>query len=205
MSTTVNIYRGTGQKVVTAVDEGRGAFAMWLVIGTEAALFVGLFSAYFLVGNNKDRWTMNKPPNLWYSLSLLGVLIISALFMIWGERLVAAERYFTAKIALAVSFALGLGFLLLQCFAFIDRWSSLRPTSNSYGSIYYAITMTHDAHVIAGLLMIGYLFFLPLGPRRHSPYRPFHVVALYWYFVTVVLFFVVLILSIIPNGIYYGY
>lgn len=205
MSTTVNIHRGSGQKVITAVDEGRGAFAMWLVIGTEAALFAGLFSAYFLVGNNKDRWATNRPPNLWYSLGLLGVMIISALFMIWGERLVVAERYVTAKMALAISFVLGLGFLVLQSFAFIDHWSSLRPDSNSYGSIYYAITMTHDAHVIAGLIMIFYVFFLPLGPRRHTPYRPFHVVALYWYFVTVVLFFVVLILSVIPNGIVYGY
>lgn len=205
MSTTVNIHRDSGKKVVTAVDEGRGVCAIWLVIGTEAALFVGLFSSYFLVGNNKYRWAANKPPNLWYSLGLLGTLIISALFMIWGERLVHASRYFTAKIALGVSFALGLGFLLLQCFSFMDRWSSLTPDSNSYGSIYYAITLTHDAHVIAGLLMMGYLFFLPLGPRRHSPYRPFHVVALYWYFVTIMLFFVVLILSIIPNGIFYGY
>lgn len=205
MSTTVNIHRRTGQKVVTAVDENRGVLAIWLVIGTEAALFAGLFSSYFLVGNNKDRWATNRPPNLWYSLGLLGVMILSAIFMIWGERMVCAARYFTAKIALGISFVLGLGFLALQSFAFIDHWRSLTPDSNSYGSIYYAITMTHDLHVIAGLIMMGYLFFLPLGPRRHTPYRSFHVVALYWYFVTIVLFFVVLILSIIPNGIVYGH
>lgn len=205
MSTTVNIYRGTGQKVVTAVDERRGAIAMWLVIGTEAALFVGLFSAYFLVGNNKDRWAVNRPPHLWYSIGMLAIMIISSLVLIWGERLVLAARYGAAKIALAITFLLGLAFLALQSIDYANTWGVLTPDSNSYGSIYYAITMTHDAHVIAGLLILGYVFFLPLGPRRHTPYRPYHVAALYWYFVTVVLFFVVIILSVIPNGIVYGY
>lgn len=178
---------------------------MWLVIGTEAALFVGLFSSYFLVGNNKDRWATNTPPNLWYSLGMVADLVLSALIVIWGERLVSAGRYAAAKIALAISFLLGLGFLVIQCLDYADAWGRLTPDSSSYGSIYYAITMTHDAHVIAGLLIMGYVFFLPLGPRRHTPYRPYHVAALYWYFVTIVLVFVVVILSVIPNGIVYGY
>lgn len=205
MSTTVNIYRRTGEKVVTAVDESRGAIAMWLVIGTEAALFVGLFSAYFLVGNNKDRWAFNRPPNLWFSLGMLADLVVSALILIWGERLVLAGRYATAKIAMGITFFLGLVFLAIQSLDYAYAWGKLTPDTNSYGSVYYAITLTHDAHVIVGLLILGYVFFLPLGPRRHTPYRPYHVAALYWYFVTIVLIFVVVILSVIPNGIVYGY
>lgn len=206
MSSTINIHEYTGKKVITAVDDGRGTLAMWQVIATETALFVSLFSAYFFIGNNKSRWAVNSPGKLNFPLGELGIMIVSCLVLIWGESLVRRKNYLMARIALAITFVLGLGFLALQSFGYIEHWSSLTPYSDSYGSIYYTISFFHDAHVIAGLLMIGFVLCLPhYGPVNRSPYRPYQNVALYWYFCTVVLFFVVLILTVIPNGKVYGF
>jgi heme/copper-type cytochrome/quinol oxidase subunit 3 len=205
MSTTVNIHERTGQKVITAVDDGRGTLAMWQVIATEAALFVTLFSAYFFIGNNKNRWAIDHPPKLHYSLIMLGVMVVSCFVLFWGERLVRVQNYIAARIALAITFLLGLVFLTLQSFAYLEHWKTLTPYSDSYGSIYYTITFFHDAHVVVGLLILAYVLCLPrYGPVVRTPYRPYRVAALYWYFVTIVLFFVVLILTIIPNGKVYG-
>ena len=48
MSTTVNVYQKTGKRVVEPVDEDRGTVAMFMVIGTELALFVSLFCSLLL-------------------------------------------------------------------------------------------------------------------------------------------------------------
>lgn len=206
MSTTVNIHENTGtKKVLTAVDDGRGTMAMWQVIATEAALFVALFSSYFFMGNNKSRWAVNQPPKLHYPLIMLAIMIISCVVLFWGERLVKRQNFVAARIALGGTFLLGLAFLAVQSFAYLESWKSITPYSDSYGSIYYAISFFHDAHVIVGILILAYVLCLPhYGPVTRPPYRPYHVAALYWYFCTVVLFFVVLILTIIPNGKLYG-
>ena len=206
MSTTVNIYENAGtKKVLTAVDDGRGTMAMWQVIATEAALFVALFSSYFFLGNNKSRWAVNQPPRLHYPLIMLAIMIISCVVLFWGERLVKRQSLVAARIALGATFLLGLAFLVVQFFAYRESWKSITPYSDSYGSIYYAISFFHDAHVIVGMLILAYVLCLPhYGPVTRTPYRPYHVAALYWYFCTVVLFFVVLILTIIPNGKLYG-
>lgn len=204
MNTVVNVHE-TGKTIITSVDDGRGVLAIWQVIATEAALFAALFSSYFFLGNNKHRWAINQPPKLHYPLAMFAVMLVSCGVLFWGERLVRRQSYVSARIALAVTFLLGLGFLALQSFAYLESWKSVTPYSDSYGSIYYAISLFHDAHVIVGLLILAYVLCLPhYGPVTRTPYRPYRVAALYWYFCTVVLFFVVLILTIIPNGKVYG-
>lgn len=204
MSTTVNLYHKTGERVLVALDDKRGSYGIWLVIATEACLFVTLFCAYFLLGNNKNRWLVDQPPHFTYALILLAILVSSSIVLMWGERLLKQGRYAAARIVMAVTFVMGLGFLVLQSFEYLDHWKSLTPYSDSYGSIFYTITTFHAAHVIVGLLIIGYVLCLPrYGPTTHTPYQPYHVASLYWHFVDVVWVFVVVILYLIPNWIVY--
>ncbi len=206
MSTTVNLYHKTGERVVTPLDDGRGTFGIWLVIATEAALFLSLFSAYFLIGNTKNRWLIDQPPRITYALILLAILVCSSVVLMWGERLLKQRRYGAARGAMAATVVMGLGFLTLQAFEYIDHWKSLTPYSDSYGSIFYTITTFHAAHVIVGLLILGYVLCLPrVSHNTETPYRPYHVASLYWHFVDVVWFFVVVILYLIPNGVVYGH
>lgn len=204
MSTTVNVYQRTGERVVTRLDDKRGTIGIWLVIATEASLFITLFCAYFLEGNNKNRWLIDQPPKFTYALILLAILIGSSIVLMWGERQVKEQRYRAGRVAMLVTVLMGLGFLALQSFEYISHWKSLTPYSDSYGSIFYTITTFHAAHVIVGLLILSYVLCLPrIGPTSQSPYLPYHVASLYWHFVDVVWIFVVVILYLIPNGIVY--
>ena len=204
MSTTVNLHRTTGERIVLPLDQSRGQFAVWMLIATEGSLFVALFCSYFFIGNNKNRWLIDQPPKFGLALVMAAVLICSSLVLMWGERLVKQRRYVAARVALGLTILIGLVFLCLSAFDYLSHWKSLTPYSDSYGSIFYTIVTFHAAHVIVGLLLLSYVLFIPrYAPAEESPYRPYHVAGLYWHFVDIVWLFVVAILYLIPNLVVY--
>ncbi len=188
------------RRISVPLETERGTFAMRLVILTESFLFICLFASYFMLENNKSRWRIEELPKLNFAIPMLVVLIVSSLFLHWGELQVKKQRCGLGRIALALTILIGLGFLTLQAFEYRAHWEHLTPYTDSYGSIFYTITTFHAAHLIAGLLILAYVLVLPrYAPALESPYRPFHVAAMYWHFVDVVWIFVVAILYIGPH------
>lgn len=201
MNTVANSYvENVHKPLPTVLDQDRGTFAMLLVIFTELFLFISLFFSYFMLENNKHRWSFNNPPKLGYALVMVVVLVTSSFVLHLGEKQVEKENYLAGRIALAATIVIGLVFLTLQSFEYLSHWKTLAPYSDSYGSIFYAITTFHAAHVIVGLLLLSYVLALPrYAPARESPYRPYHVAAMYWHFVDIIWLFVVGILYIGAN------
>jgi heme/copper-type cytochrome/quinol oxidase subunit 3 len=190
------------------IDQNRGYFAMWCVIATEFMLFVSMFGSYYFLGNNKDRWAEEMPPHLTYPFILLAILLGSSFVLNWGERQVKRLNFSAARLALWITVLMGIGFLILQGFEYASHWKDLAPYSDSYGSIFYAITTLHAAHVIAGLLMLCYVGVIPrYGVTAGSPHRIYETVALYWHFVDFVWILVVTLLYVVPTfqGMAYGH
>src|SRR5579864_1228507 len=188
------------RRLILPLEAERGSYAMMLTILTEAFLFLALFVSYFMLSSNKDRWRIEELPKLHFALPMLAVLIISSLVLHWGERQVKKERYLSARVGVAITILIGLVFLTLSAFDYREHWEHLTPDTDSYGSIFYAITSFHAAHVIVGLLILIYVLILPrYAPAAESPYRPYHVAAMYWHFVDVVWIFVVAILYVGPH------
>jgi cytochrome c oxidase subunit III len=182
------------------IDQKRGMNAMWMTIATEAMLFVCMFGAYYYLGNNKDRWAQESPPDLMFPLILLAILLTSSIVLFWGERQIKAERYVAARAALWVTVLLGCVFIGIQIVEYISEWKMLSISSDSYGSIFYTITSLHGAHVVAGLLLLAYVGILPrYGPTLRTPHKPYETVSRYWHFVDVVWIFIVVLLYIIPH------
>lgn len=206
MNRPLTIYGNSDRSMQMPLDDRRGSWAMGLIIATEASLFVALFCSYFFLENNKNRWATNEPPKLHYVWWMLAVLVVSSIILIWGELQIKKENYAAGRIALGVTILFGFGFLALQSFEYLEHWKTLTPYSDSYGSIFYAITGFHDLHVIVGLLILIYVLVLPrYSPAQQSPYRPYHVAAMYWYFMTIVLIFIVGIIYVAPNVQVYGF
>lgn len=182
------------------IDQSRGIQAVWAVIATEGTLFACLFGAYYYLGTNKDRWATQEAPHLVYALILLAILLTSSVILHWGELQVEKERYREGRIALWITVALGLVFLVLQGFEYASHWGTLTPDTNSYGSIFYTITTLHAAHVIVGVLILMYVGLQPhYGFARRSPHMPYQVASRYWHFVDAVWVFVVSLLYVVPN------
>jgi heme/copper-type cytochrome/quinol oxidase subunit 3 len=186
--------------LVTTLDNRRGTAGMWLFIITEAALFVMLFFSYFYLAQGGWTWPLEKPPKLHYAIPMLVVLWASSGVLDLGERAVKRQRYSRGFLYLVLTIILGLGFLVLSAFEYMEHLGELLPTTDTYGSIFYTIVTFHAAHVITGLLMLGYAAIIPRWePVDRPPHRPFHNAALYWHFVDVVWFFIVVFLYIVPN------
>jgi cytochrome c oxidase subunit III len=200
LSTAVQVPPPRTSLATLPVDQTRGVSGMWCVIATEAMLFVCMFGAYYYLGNNKDRWSLETPPKLLYALILLAILLSSSFVLHWGEQQVKAGRFSSGRVALWLTVLLGVVFLGLQGFEYYDHWKELAPYSDSYGSIFYTITSLHAAHVIVGLLLLAYIGVLPhWGIARRTPHAPYHTIALYWHFVDVVWVFIVALLYVIPT------
>lgn len=200
MSSTVQIPPPRTSLAALPLDQRRGINAMWTVIATEFMLFVCMFGAYYYLGSNGDRWSVESPPELTLALILLAILLSSSVVLRWGEMQVKAGRYAAGRIALWVTVVMGFGFLGLQTLEYMSHWKKLTPFSDSYGSIFYAITSLHAAHVVVGLLLLMYTGVLPTyGPTRRSPHRPYETVALYWHFVDAVWVLVVTLLYVVPQ------
>lgn len=207
MSTVARMHRSDEpyQRTMPPIEENRGVYAMWATIATEFSLFVCLFASYFYLGTNKQRWEGHLPPKLHWALAMLAVMVVSSVVLGFGQKQVARARYGSARLALVATAMLAVVFLVLQAFEFRLDWQSMTPYSDSYGSIFYAITGFSAAHAIMGLLILAYACVLPrYGPSRISPYRPYQVAAMFWQFVVFIWVVTVLILYLIPNWMVYG-
>jgi heme/copper-type cytochrome/quinol oxidase subunit 3 len=180
-------------------DDRRGTGGMVLFIATEAALFVVLFFAYFYLAHGHEHW-VSAPPKVGPALIMLAVFILSSIVLFWGERRLRRGNERAARTSLYITILLGVGFIILQMFEYRDRLREIKPTSDAYGSMFYTITSIHGAHVVLGLLMLGYVALLPrLEPAPIPPHRPMYNVALYWHFVHAVWIVIVLALYVLPN------
>jgi heme/copper-type cytochrome/quinol oxidase subunit 3 len=129
------------------LDEDLGKYGIWLLITTEAFLFITLFFNYFYLANRTDRWQVEMPPPLTLVLILLGILLLSSIVLhLFGEMQVKKEKYRGARAGIAATIVLGLIFLGLEGFAFSQSWPNITPATDSYGSIFYIIQFFHAAH-----------------------------------------------------------
>ncbi len=186
--------------LTTILDDRRGTGAMWLFILTEAALFVMLFFSYFYLARGGWTWPMEKPPKLRLAIPMLIVLLASSGVLHWGEKQIRKRNYGLGRAAAIVTILMGLVFLGMQAFEYMDHLKTLQPTTSVYGSIFYTITSFHALHLIMGLLMLAYILILPrLEPVDRPPHRPYHNAAMYWHFVDFVWLWVVIFLYLAPN------
>jgi cytochrome c oxidase subunit III len=182
-----------------ALDQKRGTEGMILFIITEALLFVMLFFAYFYLKANHPNW-ISVPPKVKPALIMFGVFILSSIALFWGESRLRAGSETAARASIYVTILLGVAFIILQFFEYRDRLHSITPTTDAYGSLFYTITTIHGAHVVLGMLMLGYVAALPhLEPAPKSPHRPMRNASLYWHFVHAVWIAIVIVLYVMPN------
>jgi cytochrome c oxidase subunit I+III len=181
------------------IDNARGTWGMKWFIASEAMLFACLFFAYYYLGAQNPMWPLDKAPKWQYAVTMLVVLLASSGVLYAGEHLYKKGRLALARIAVGVTFVLGLVFVALSLVDYKIELRELLPTEDSYGSIFYTIVTFHFAHLVLGL---GMLFFVLIQPKLKSnrpPHRALHNAALYWHFVDFIWLVVVIALYLVPN------
>lgn len=182
------------QSRVTPFDDpderlSAGRFGMWVFLAVLAVFFAAAMIALIAVRidlGDSSLWAGADVPSLPKSLLASTVVLgLASLVLEWARRTI--DRGADPCPALRAGLALGLLFVLLQGWAWIDLWQrNLTPTTDLYGWSFYVLTGVHALHVLGGLIAIGWV----LG-RWHRPTAmpqrrgSIAFTAMYWHFLGV--------------------
>ncbi|HVX40630.1 MAG TPA: cytochrome c oxidase subunit 3 [Gemmatimonadaceae bacterium] len=177
-----------------------GWWGMLWFCATEAMLFACFIASYFYLRGNFEAFGAEggKYPPIILTLPMTVILLASSVSNWWGERGIKQGNQLQLRIGLAVTFLLGLTFLIMQGFEYHDK--PFGPTVSAYDSVFYTTTAFHGAHVAIGLLMNLYVQFRAwLGHFTAERHLAVENAGLYWHFVDVVWLFIFSSLYISPR------
>ena len=176
---------------------------MMLFIISEIMVFGAFFTAYFFIRVVHDG---QAPPH-WFPIhghslpkAVAGVntaiLISSSITMHWAQTGIKNGNRFALKAGMLTTFLLGFTFLFIQINEYVHI--GFAPQDFAQGTVFYALTGLHGAHVFIGLTLL--LFVVIRAFRGHyssGEHRGVNVPGIYWHFVDVmwiIVYFTVYIL-----------
>ena len=164
-------------------------FGFWLYLMSDAIIFALLFATYLvMVGNAAGGPTGKELFSLERAAGETALLLLSS--TTFGLAAVALSSADRAKVLLwlAITFALGVGFIFLEIGEFrgmIDQGAG--PDRSGFLSAFFTLVGTHGLHVSVGLswiaVMIGQVLFkgltVPVASRLMR-------LGLFWHFLDII-------------------
>lgn len=171
-------------------------FAMWLFIVSIIMLFGALTSAY-IVRQAEGNWYVFDLPDLFFYSTI--VILASSLSMHWAYIMAQKDDFGKLKIAVVITFILGIAFLGMQWMAWVELVNvNVYFVGNPSGSFVYVISGLHAVHIISALIVLLVLFYSVFRLKVHSKNMlRIELCATYWHFLDVlwVYLFVFLLLN----------
>lgn len=145
-------------------DHGKTPLGFWLYLMSDCLLFASLFATYAVLVTGVANGPSGK------DIFELPLILISTVFLLlssftFGMALLAAkaQRRQSALVWLAVTFAFGLGFIILEGHEFYELiHAGYGPQTSAFLSAFFTLVGTHGLHVIIGLMWL-----LVLGWQIH--------------------------------------
>ncbi|MBB3837331.1 cytochrome c oxidase subunit 3 [Runella defluvii] len=159
-------------------------FILWGFIVTIIMLFASQTSAY-LVRRAEGNWVEFEVPQIFWTSSV--VLIISSIAMHWAYLAAKKDNFNTLKIAISITFVLGLAFLWMQ----VEGWKDLVAQNiyfvgNPSGSFFYVFTLLHGVHLVTGLIVLCVTFISAMRLKVHAKnLRRIEICTTYWHFLDI--------------------
>jgi len=165
---------------------GTNRLGLWLFLISDTFVFGGLMVVRInLLGLTRPEL------NQLLGLGVTAVLLVSSFFMNRGETLMHNGDRKGFLLNTAITFVLGLGFLLGVV---LVEWrlaihEGLTPDSGPAGAAFFMMTGMHAFHVFTGLILLA----IVMANGRRGLYDeknyPVEAAAVYWHFVDVVWIF----------------
>lgn len=171
-------------------SEATAKLGMVLFLGSWAMMFGALFFAYGVMRSRAPMWPPADQPRLPLSTGIINTAVLACSSVLLHGALVAIRRNrrSAAGMLLVLTAIFGAAFLGLQ----MRSWSHMAltgfsPSSGPYASVFYGLTWLHAAHVVVGVLALGYLVFRTSRGAYSAPrHLPIRLWSMYWHFVGVV-------------------
>jgi cytochrome c oxidase subunit III len=166
-------------------DKPFGWWGMLTVIMTEGSLFAYLLFSYYYFAVQYGRDWIPETPKLGLSGANTIILLLSSVFVWWGEQSAKRGHPTQRSLGLAIGVLLGAIFLAIQYLEWLSKPFDI--ASSSYASSYFITTGFHMAHVAVGELMLAaVLLWSLLGYFDAGRHAPLSIAAIYWHFVDLV-------------------
>lgn len=192
----------TGSTVLPVHGQGLVGTPWWgmlCLIATEGILFVYLIFSYgYLASQSRGPFVPAGAPALDLALPATILLLSSSGTAEWSKRSARGGNLVRSRMALGLTLLLGIAFVILSGIEWSRKPFALHDSA--YSSIYFLLTGTHLAHVIAGLLALLVLLAWSLAGRVHAGHDQHRtLVTLYWHFVDAVWVFVFATIYLSPR------
>ncbi len=161
-------------------------FGVVVFLASESMLFAGLLAGWYDLRGMTTPW----PPagaQLDTAGSTFGTILLGLGSVTMGVAQVMASkrRRGVARAMLVLTLFCALAFVYVA----LRGWSqaNFRVDTNAYGTLYYVLTGTHLAHVLAGaVLLLALALFLGKRAFNADGHAGVEAIAYYWHFVFVV-------------------
>ncbi|HJP96098.1 MAG TPA: cytochrome o ubiquinol oxidase subunit III [Candidatus Saccharimonadales bacterium] len=176
-----------------AQADDRSLFGFWLYLMTDCILFATLFATFVVMRDNTAGGPAgNTLFNLPYVLAETLLLLTSSFTA--GLSMIAVQRQRKRQVLgwLAVTFALGAAFLIMELLEF----HHLAADGNSWRrsgflSAYFTLVGTHGLHITFGLLWMGVLAWkLRTQALSQNVVRRLTMLNMFWHFLDIVWIFI---------------
>jgi cytochrome c oxidase subunit III len=179
----------------------RQTLGILLFIISEVMLFGAFFASYFFlrVVVNPTSWPP-KPFELPVAVAGMNtaILVSSSFTVHYALEAIRKGNRQGMKLGLVLTWILGLTFLFVQLNEYVHLGFSAR--TESFGTIFYALTGLHGAHVFVGLMLLTFATiraFRGHFDKDEDKHRGVEIPGIYWHFVDImwlVVFFTVYVL-----------
>ena len=159
-------------------------FILWLFIVSILMLFASFTSAY-LVRRAEGNWLEFTVPVV-FGYSTV-VLVLSSITMHLAYLAAKKDNFNALRIAISITFALGLAFLYMQFQGWIELVrNNVFFVGNPAGSFIYVFTGMHAFHLISGLLGLVFALVAAFRLRIHAKsLEQVQIAATYWHFLDI--------------------
>ncbi|TAH25605.1 MAG: heme-copper oxidase subunit III [Cytophagales bacterium] len=159
-------------------------FALWLFICTVIMIFGALTSA-FIVRKADGNWLEFELPVLLWVNTI--IILFSSATLQWSYFSAKRDNINNLKIGIAITFFLGILFVIGQFYA----WKELvsmgvyfgGSSSNPSGSFIYVLTGLHALHLVSGIIFLLFVLVASFQYKVHSKNMVrIEMCATYWHF-----------------------
>lgn len=178
-----------------AVDaEKRLKTAMWLFIGSEAAIFCSFFAALLYARAHASVWPPAGMPHFGRLIPAINTIVLlgSSVTLHMGHGAMERNRRNAVLGSLLTTIVLGAIFLCGQAYEYgVLNGEAFTLRSGVFGTTFFMLTGFHGLHVLMGLVFLNVVYEATLKGRiTREQHFPFRAASWYWHFVDMVWLFV---------------
>ncbi len=165
-----------------------GRLGVWWVLASEFVIFGGILASYVMYRLANDAWADQAAhTNLLAGSFNTFILLSSSLTAVLAHK--AADENDGPKAArlLGLTMLGGTTFLMVKAFEWTGEiQAGYTLTSNTFWSFYYTAAGLHALHVLAGVVIMG---FVAWDAMRARELHRVELIGIYWHFVDVIWIF----------------